>query len=88
LMGLAINLKFPNLHWTNETAAVKQGLSSALAMFGGWGVALLPLGGYFLFGKYLPAWGYALLCLTLFVLACVGLIVWLKRRGEKIFENL
>ncbi len=88
LMGLAINLKFPNLHWTNETQAVKQGLSSILAMFGGWGVSLLPLGGYFLFGKYLPAWSYALLWLALFALIALGLIIWLKRRGEKIFENL
>ncbi len=88
VLGLVINLKFPNLQWTNETQAVKQGLSSLISIFGGWGVVLLPLGGYFLFGKYLPAWGYALLCLALFVFICVGLILWLKSRGEKIFENL
>lgn len=88
LMGLAINLKFPNLHWTNETVAIKQGLSSVISMFGGWGVALLPLGGYFLFGKYLSAWVYGLLCLSFFVLVGVGFVLWLKRRGEKIFENL
>ena len=88
VLGLAINLKFPNLHWTNETQAVKQGLSSLLAIFGGWGVSLLPLGGYFLFGKYLPAWSYALLWLALFTFIGIGLLLWLKKRGEKIFENL
>lgn len=87
-MDLAINLKFPNLHWTNETAAVKQGMSMMFAMFGGWGAAALPIGGYFLFGKYLPAWSYLVLCLALFLAAAVLLSVWLKKRGTKIFKNL
>lgn len=87
-LGLAINLKFPNLHWTNETAAVKQSLSVMFAMFGGWGVTLLCVGGYFLFGKYMPIWGYVGLCLALFLALTVGGLLWIKNRGVKIFENL
>lgn len=85
---LAVNLKFPNLQWTNEMAVVKQSLAVVIAMFGGWGVALLPLGGYFLFGEYLPAWGYATLCLGLLAGVTIGLLYWLNRRGTKIFKTL
>jgi len=87
-LGLLINLKFPSLHWTNETAAVKQSVSTVVAMFGGWGVALLPLGGYFLFGKYLPSWGYAAICLVGFAIAAYFICMWLKKRGTKIFKEL
>jgi ABC-2 type transport system permease protein len=85
---LTVNLKFPNLHWTNEMAAIKQSVSVVVAMFGGWGISLLPLGGYFLFGKYMPAWGYVLLCLGLLMAAAVGLLLWLYKKGGKIFKEL
>jgi ABC-2 type transport system permease protein len=85
---LAVNLKFPNLQWTNEMVAVKQSISVVVAMFGGWGISLLPLGGYFLFGKYMPAWGYVILCLGLFTAITAALIVWLYKKGVKIFKSL
>ncbi|MBQ8322642.1 MAG: hypothetical protein IJX91_01605 [Clostridia bacterium] len=86
--GLAINLKFPNLRWTNEVAAVKQSVAAILAMVAGIGAIALLFGGYFLFGKYLPAEGYAALVSGLLVAASVLLCVWLGKRGVKIFENL
>ena len=85
---LTVNLKFPNLQWTNEMAVVKQSVAVMVAMFGGWGMALLPLGGYFLFGKYMPAWGYAALCLGAFSVVAAGLLCWLCRKGTKIFKTL
>jgi ABC-2 type transport system permease protein len=85
---LAVNLKFPNLQWTNEIVAVKQSISVVVAMFGSWGISLLPLGGYFLFGKYMPAWGYVILCLGLFTAITAALIVWLYKKGVKIFKSL
>jgi ABC-2 type transport system permease protein len=86
--GLVINLKIPNLHWTNETAAVKQGLSSVVAMFGCWGFIFLPVGLYFAFGKYMPIWSYILLWLVLFSAATVALLAWLYKRGGAIFAKL
>ncbi len=88
VMDLAINLKFPTLRWTNETVAIKQGLSMLFAMFGSWGVALLPLGAYFLFGKYLPPLLYLGMWLILFLVATVLLGIWLKKRGVEIFARL
>ncbi len=86
--GLMHNLKLPNLHWTNETVAVKQGFSVAIAMFGGWGITLLPLGVYFLFGAYLPPVLYLFIWLILFALATVLLLLWIKKRGTMIFKKL
>lgn len=85
---LTVNLKLPNLQWTNEIAAVKQSVSVMVAMFGGWGISLLPLGGYLLFGKYMPAWGYATLCLGVFVVFTAILWYWLSKKGAKIFKTL
>ena len=86
--GLAVNLKMPNLHWTNETAAVKQGLSTMVAMFGGWGIALVPLGCFFLFGKYMWPWLFALIFLVLFVGATAVILMWIHKKGTKIFRYL
>lgn len=88
VIDLAINLKFPNLHWTNETVAVKQGIATLVAMLGGWGIALTFVGAYFLFGKYLNAWLYLGICLCTLALATVAVAVWVYKKGTKIFENL
>ncbi len=86
--GLVINLKFPNLHWTNEVAAVKQSLSALAGMFLGFGLVALLVGGYFLFGKYLPAIGYLAIVSGILLVAAALLWVWLKKRGVKVFEKL
>jgi len=86
--GVAVNLLLPNLKWTNEVAVVKQSASTIAAMFGGWGIVALLVGGYFLFGKYLPAWGYLLVCSAAFLVASVGVCIFLKKKGVKIFEGL
>ncbi|MBQ8308422.1 MAG: ABC transporter permease [Clostridia bacterium] len=86
--GLAINLKMPNLTWTNEVAVVKQSLSTMLGMFAGWGASALVIIGHFAFGKYLPAAGYLTIVGALFVVLAVPLILWLLKRGVKIFERL
>ena len=88
VFGLMVNLKLPNLRWTNETAAVKQSASTVVAMFGGWGISLLPLGGFFLFGKYMYAWLFALLFLILFVVGTAVMLSWIYKKGTKIFRFL
>ena len=87
-IGLAVNLKLPNLHWTNETAAVKQGLSTVVAMFGSWGISLLPLGAFFLFGEYIFPWLFALIFLVLFVAVTGFALSWIYKKGTKIFRFL
>jgi ABC-2 type transport system permease protein len=87
LMGLVINLKLPNLKWTNEIVVVKQSISPLIAMFGGWGISALVLGGYFWFGSAIGVWYFPVI-LGVFALASAALIVWTKTRGVEIFETL
>lgn len=86
--GVAINLLLPNLKWTNEITVVKQSAASIASMLSCLGAIALLVGGYFLFGKYLPAWGYMLVCAGALTLASVGVWIWLKKRGTMIFEEL
>ncbi len=87
-LGLVFNLKLPNLHWTSEVSAVKQGTSPLFSMLANIGITALTVICYIAFGKYMPAIGYLLLLLGVFIVACVGLGVWLKKRGTAVFESL
>ena len=87
-LGLMLNLKSPNLKWTNETVPVKQSMSVMLALFGGW-VAVLALGAlYFAVGAAIGAELYLLLCGVLLGIAALFLFRWLKTKGQRIFEAL
>ncbi len=86
--GLTINLKMPNIHWTNELAVVKQSMSAILSTFAEWGGIGALVGGYFLFGKYLPASVYALICAGALFVASGLAVMWLQKKGTKVFESL
>ncbi len=85
--GLVLNLKHPNLNWTNETVPIKQSMSVFLALFGGWILALLLAGGWFAV-RMLPPWAYLLAVALLFGAVTALLMRWLKRRGTAIFSGL
>ena len=86
--GLVMNLLFPNLKWNSEAVAVKQGMRTMIAMFGGWGLVLLLGGGWFLVGSFLTAAGYLLLC-SLLLAAASALLLWrLRRWGSRRFAEL
>ncbi len=88
MVGLALNLKTPNLSWTNEAVPVKQSLSVTVSLFGGWAVvAVLGVLYYFLAKLIAPALYLALVC-GLFLTADFFLFVWLKKKGSRIFETL
>ena len=88
LAGLALNLKFPNFTWTNETAPVKQSASVTVTVFGSWGV-VFGLGALYVPLRALipPVWYLAVIC-ALFIGTCAALYTWLKTSGTKIFEAL
>ncbi len=88
ILGLVVNLKLPNLHWTNELVVVKQSLSGFLAMLIGMASVALLVGGWFLFGKYLPVWGYFLSVTAILSAISVLLTVWIYKRGKEIMETL
>lgn len=70
VLGLAINLTLPNLHWETETQVVKQSLATLLAMLGGLAAALPPFAGLLFLGCNVvyPA--------TVAALAAGALLLW------------
>ena len=88
LFGLSIGLKRPNFAWTNEIVPIKQSMSVAFALFGGWLYAIA-LGGLFLLVKtpLNPAL-YMLAFAAATAAAGAALYLWLKRRGSRLFGAL
>lgn len=88
LLGLFLNLKLPNLNWTNETVPVKQSLSVLLAMFLPWGALVLLGLLYYALRNVLAAEFFLLLAGLIVAALSVFLLIWLKKRGAKIFASL
>lgn len=90
MLGLLINLKFPNLSWKNETVAVKQSLSPLLAMLVSL-LALVSLGGacaLLLIKDVLTALPLALICMALLAGLDLLCFMLLKSYGTKRFSTL
>ena len=86
--GLTMDLKRPNLIWTNEITVIKQRLTVLLAMLGGWVYAVV-IG--LLYLLVLPSWSaawYLLACTVLTALLTALLLRWLRTRGAAIFAAL
>ena len=88
VFGLAVNLKFPNLDWTNETVAVKQSAGVMIGLFGNWAVLLVLVGVYFFISAFIPMQIYLIICVAILAIASGLITLWLKKRGTKIFEEL
>lgn len=88
LLGLFLNLKFPNLTWTNEVVPIKQSMSVMIALFGGWAVIVAFAGGYYFLRHLLNPMIY-LVCVTLLLLIlAIVLLIWVKKTGTRNFETL
>ncbi len=89
LFGVVLNLIFPKLDWTNEIQAIKQGLSSFIAMFGGMAVMLLLI---FVYVKLLietvSLVAFAYIASLVFLLLSAGLYLYIVKCGERKFNSL
>lgn len=88
LFGLFLGLKMVNLNWTSEITPIKQSAPVALALFGGWGYALVSGGLFFLFGRTLGAVGYMLCVFAVTAVLCALLVAWMRKKGTEIFAAL
>lgn len=87
-LGLACNLKAPNLNWTSEVVPIKQSFSVMVALFGGWVVVLLFGIAYYLLREDITEVLF-LVCVNVVLLVLDMLLLgWLKGRGSRIFETL
>ncbi len=87
-LGLLLDVKHANLHWTNELVPIKQSVTTLLSMFVGLVLLIFLAVCYFLWGRLLFAGGFFLFTALLFGGGLAGLVVWLKKRGVKRFEEL
>lgn len=87
-LGLALNLKVPNLEWKNETVPVKQSLPVLLSMLGGWIIVIVLGVLYFMLSGIITVRMYLAACALLFALLSAALLAWLRTRGARIFSAL
>ena len=88
LFDLMAGLCWPNLHWTSETAVIKQSLFSVVAMLGSWGAAVILAGLGFLLLRHLPGTGVLACCAVLLAGADLLLFRWVRGAGCRRFEEL
>ncbi|GHU57606.1 ABC transporter permease [Clostridia bacterium] len=82
--GLAINLHFPILEWTNEIYVVKRGLSAMITMFGAMGaIAGLGFAYAFLLSAIVPLTAFLWICAAAFAIAATIIYAWLMKTGGK-----
>ena len=87
-LGLALNLKNPNLTWSNENIPIKQSMPVFVCLFGGWIYALCTVVVYFCLPEPVNAVLYLLPVTVVTISAAIALWIWLYKRGTKIYEAL
>ncbi len=88
LFGLMINLKSPNLNWSNEIIPIKQSLSVTVAIFGGFGyIILLSVLSIFV-SPFIGMPLYLLFVFILNTLLTAMIYYWLRTKGTQIFAYL
>jgi len=87
--GLAVNLHFPKLDWTNETYVVKQGLSAMITIFGAM-VTIIGVGLVYvlLLNTIVSLAVFLWLFTLLFAIIAALVYAWLLTSGVKKFEQL
>ena len=85
---LFLGIKSPSFHWTNEIMPIKQSMPVFVALFGGWGVAILIGGLYFAFGWRLGLTAYLAIVAVITAALSALLLGWLKNAGANAFEKL
>lgn len=89
LMGIVIDIKRCNIHWSNEIAMVKQSSNVLIFMLLGFILGLAP---YFLYSYLLasivPIVWFCLMIIILYSGIICGLAIYLKRNALQIFNKI
>lgn len=86
--GLALDLKMPNLTWTNEVVPIKQGMPVMFSLFGGWFVSVIISGMYYPLKQFISAQGYIAVCFAILMLTAFLLDKHFRGKGAEKFINL
>ncbi|NLX77260.1 MAG: hypothetical protein GXZ01_07850 [Clostridiaceae bacterium] len=89
LFGVVVNLHFPKFDWINETIAIKQGLSTVIAMFASMAVIFIPgLLYLLLFARLMSPELYMFAFAIILGALCIWMRRYLKTKGSAIFAYL
>ena len=88
LFGLSMNLKMPNVTWTNEIVPIKQSMCVMITLFGSWALVMAMAGIFRIARKYLEPSAFLVLASAILLGGAVILLRWIKKKGTKIFETL
>ena len=88
LIGLALNLKMPNLNWTDPTVPVKQSLCVMIALFGGWAIITVLGVIYLILMKFITPLVYLVVISVVGAVVSALLLRWIDTKGAKIFDTL
>ena len=88
MFGLFMNLKAPNLNWTNEVVPIKQSMSVTVTLFGGWAVVLGLGAVYVALNRFISPLVYLAIVFAVLLAAAAFLFMWLKNQGAKILSTL
>lgn len=88
LLGLTLNLKSPNLTWTNEVIPIKQGMSVFVSVFGGWIYSAVSIVVFIALMGIIPGNIYLIVSTAATLLLSLVLCSWLKKKGAKIYSEL
>lgn len=88
MSGLALNLTFPKLDWTNETVPIKQSMSSFIGMFLGLFYNIIIIAAYFMTASFLSP--VMFLAVAMLILICIFVLIkrWIYTKGVKRFMDL
>lgn len=86
--GVIINLAFPNVKWTNETIAVKQGLSVLFSMLGGVLYSIILCVPYIFIAKFVLPEIYLAIVLAINVLLAILSGRYLSTKAEAVLNKL
>ena len=87
-LGLMLDLKHPNLNWTNVAVPTKQNLSVIFQMFGGWLLCVILGAAGFFAGMIMSVTAVLGCCAALIGVICLLLHRWLKKKGARILATL
>ena len=78
-IGLVLNLKMPNLHWTSEIIPLKQSAPVTIALLGGWLIIVALAGIYILLRNVVSVTAFGILLCTVLLIAVDWLYHWLTK---------
>ena len=85
---IMIDIKRPNLNWTNETAVIKQSLNAFFAILSGWIEGGIVIVATIFLAPAIGSTATLAIVLAFLLVLYIPVDIWLRKRGTKVFETL